>query len=227
MAEWLQAYPRLLQLVKIHLPKELDLWTAHYTFITTSDGAFGKKFTLFREYNRCVRDVSTRIPLDPSVLQTKMMKEAWEIYDDEQTTLRAESLILRKSSLRQGSTSGAGMVSRQDSGLPNTGGPGLCFWCASREPRHPIGTCAASTQVDGSPVLCIGPGLSNKDGNRYCIKANTTAGCPRRPCAYCHACTLCAASDHITPECPKALGQRSDKTKRDRSSQGSNPTQSG
>jgi hypothetical protein len=41
MVEWLQAYPRLLQLVKIHLPKELDLWTAHYTFITTSDGAFG------------------------------------------------------------------------------------------------------------------------------------------------------------------------------------------
>jgi hypothetical protein len=58
--------------------------------------------TLFGQYNRCVRDVSTRILLDPSVLQTKMMKEAQEIHDNKQTTLQAKSLILGGSSSRRG-----------------------------------------------------------------------------------------------------------------------------
>jgi hypothetical protein len=92
VAEWLQAWNRLLQLIRGYILKEYDRWNRHVTSIKEKEWALGRDWKLWLDYDIMVRDWATRIPLDPATFQTEIYRPCKMAHDERvfEARIRAE-----------------------------------------------------------------------------------------------------------------------------------------
>ena len=212
--EWHQGWRRLLDLIRDHLPQELLMWEAHYSFILNSENR-SEMWPLYVAYDTEIRKRATRLAIDPSKfaigiwndLETRYMakKVASLVHADlRQQADRAHSQSNNPPAYSSRNVSQAfsfrGQTSTSDDRM------GRCIFCSSRSRDHPGKNCMASCYADGSPCHLLRQEPSgtrvSKSGKRYCYSWNGTSGCTQVPCKKGeHICTLCGAVTHNAQQC--------------------------
>ena len=213
--EWHQAWRRLLDLIRDHLPEEFLMWEAHYSFILNSENR-SEMWPLYVSYDTEIRKRATRFAIDPSKfaigiwndLETRYMakKVASLVHADlKQQADRIHSQSNNPPAYSSRNVSQAfsfrGQTSSSDSSRT-----GRCIFCGSRSRDHPGKECVASCYADGSPCHLLRQEPSgtrvSKSGKRYCYSWNGTSGCTQNPCKKGeHICTLCGAVTHNAQQC--------------------------
>lgn len=225
VAEFKQAWPRLLQLIRKYLYRHYYGWLDHFTRIDETEGAYGANFPKWRLYDILVRRRALTNGLDPSQLQTTILEEAVQTFN---SRCAAETLQAEFNKRfpppppppqRTGSRHASNSTSRHTSDSFRAGAVAdssfakdvlLCHRCGRRS--HTIDRCTASTCPDGStPQLAITtePQARDAGGKEYCRRFSLDRQCRfGTKCDYAHTCTLCNATEHGTVNCPRAKGSR-------------------
>ena len=200
--EWFQAWQRLLELIRTHIPDELHLWEIHHSFIVNKENR-AELWPLYLAYDVEIRKRSTQLPIDPSVFSIGI----WNDLETRYTTKKVLSMLqselklpVRTSSSgfhydnsdnsnQQGSWVASQTHSfrdRQSSSADPTK-TGRCIFGGDRTKKHLSHNCTSECNTNGSPCHLhrIEPSgiRQSKSGKRYCYSWNGPSGCDKgSPC---------------------------------------------
>ncbi|KIJ46023.1 hypothetical protein M422DRAFT_46337 [Sphaerobolus stellatus SS14] len=208
-AEWNEAWRRLLELIRAHLPEDYEAWKIHYTRIRDAIDV-SARWNLWLQYDIQLRQQACRVGLDPATFNEALWRDlqpdflAKQAKDSALEEIRRElSLALPSSSVkRRHSLDRSEPVPkrRRDTNPIKT----RCFHCGSSE--HPARDCKQTSLVNGRPLFLRlnDTGIySDNTGIRYCFSFNGVKGCTTKS-GYCtrgvHRCTLCGGN-HSAQQC--------------------------
>ena len=213
--EWHQAWRRLLDLIKTHIPKEYLLWEVHYSRIMNSENR-SELWPLYLAYDAEIRKRTTQFPIDPSVFSIG-------IWNDLETRYSHKKIL---SSVRNDlkhhperffphpspnpptytPSNQPPPFRNQQFTLPDNPKAGRCIFCGDRSKSHPSNACIASCYSNGTPCHLIrqepNGARVGRSGKRYCFAWNGPSGCTQSPCRKGeHLCTLCGSTGHNAQMC--------------------------
>ena len=82
--KWHQAWRRLLELIKDHLPQEYPLWEVHYTQIMNSENR-SELWPLYLAYDAEIRKRTTQFAIDPSIFSIGIWNDLEVRYSHKKT----------------------------------------------------------------------------------------------------------------------------------------------
>jgi hypothetical protein len=215
--EWHQAWRRLLELIKDHVPEEFLLWEKHYTFILNSENR-AELWPIYLAYDAEIRKRATHYSIDPSVFSIGI----WN--DLESRNISKKVLAMVQSDLKQHpdryptshQANPPSYTSRnpsqnfsfrnQHQSSSDNSKTGRCIFCGDYSKTHMSRNCGVSCYANGSPCHLSKQGSSgirqSSTGKRYCYAWNGPSGCNQTPCTRGeHWCTLCGTPNHNAQRC--------------------------
>ncbi|KAJ7065800.1 hypothetical protein C8F01DRAFT_752504 [Mycena amicta] len=229
-AEWFQAWGRLLDLIRLYLPREASRWQRHYELILQQPN-MSEKWELCLAYDSEVRRRSCSSPIDPGEFHLDIWNECESRWMAKSTLdkVRAEFTQLRlpapnssnpssfapaassRSRASQSNQPYSNARSFRDripaSGSNTVSGSFRCFVCGSGALGHRAKWCDAENLISGRPTIlrrAHGGSRLDSDGNYYCYTFNGHDGCTGgNTCRNGkHWCTLCGGRDgHSAQKC--------------------------
>ncbi|EIN06495.1 hypothetical protein PUNSTDRAFT_136353 [Punctularia strigosozonata HHB-11173 SS5] len=125
--EWFQAWQRLLQLVRQHLPQQLDAWQAHFAHIRDAPGVTGHDWPVWRAYDA---DVRRRAMTEGASPRAAFDKGVWDACFAGYVAGVEEAMRLQQSALqtpeRASTQEGQGVRSRSQGSGPSRPKKGKC-----------------------------------------------------------------------------------------------------
>jgi hypothetical protein len=221
--EWIQAWHRLLPLIKTHLPHEHDNWQAHY-FSILNNSTRALRWPLWLAYDteirrRSVSEASVHHLLIWNELETTYI--AKKVKDEVSRTSHrnVQAYNSRPNSYQNRPDNGYSFRS-QNFREPNgnnsfrTGSNQIirrttikCIFCGDSSGSHLSRYCDHNTLVNGNPCHLYrnSPSESRRDkeGRNYCYAWNGHRGCTQQSnCSRgAHLCSLCGSQTHNAQIC--------------------------
>jgi hypothetical protein len=226
VAEWKQAWLRLIQLKKQYLlGNEWQFWDTHQKQIEKAPDAMGLKFKVWLRYDIAVWKRSTRKGLDPRKFHAEIFQRAHTKWTKEcavasmtaAMNVAIASVKIPASNAPPAAAAGShsfpAAKSASGAGAKSTPPVPHCLCCGRR--LHSSHACAKTTIFSGAPLFVLGRVASpaapfkDKSGANVCIRWNQSKTCHKGgvvahgTCRYQHLCTICGGA-HPAGKCPSA-----------------------
>ena len=222
--EWIQAWHRLLPLIKTFLPQEYTIWHSHYLSILNSSTR-ALRWSLWLAYDTEIRRRSVSEPLDPSVHHLLIWNELETTYIAKKVKDEVSRTSYRSTQTNNFRSNPSQTRLPLDNGYSfrtqNSHEPNVsfragfnqnsrrtkCIFCGDSSGSHQSRYCNNDSFANGNPCYLRKSSPSeprrDKEGRNYCYAWNGHRGCSRQAnCSHgVHLCSLCGSQTHNAQLC--------------------------
>ncbi|EIW73740.1 hypothetical protein CONPUDRAFT_170441 [Coniophora puteana RWD-64-598 SS2] len=210
LPEWMQAFPRLIRLIRLYFPEEPDsglaacwaqIWQDHYDGIRLHPDVYKRgRWQLFLAYDiECRRIHAAGVEdFDPSTFQDRVWNRIVTDFNLDHSVERATSSSTSgTSSFRASSSRPSRAASTATPATSAVAGSSSqrCIFCLATGCRN------RACGITDTGYISLRAGKWSTTANELvCFAFNGAAGCARQPCRFLHRCTKCGAS-HSAQAC--------------------------